>query len=227
MATLPDQFSAKPVGRHRLPREVMVEHQRERILDVAADVFAKRGYSGTTVDDIVAAGKIGVGSFYGFFDNKEDCFLQCYDGIVSRSREQVLGQLAEDEPFPERVANVLAGLLLLVEANPLNARIVLIEAQAAGSSARERLDALNHDVVTELRAGRELAAPTLKLPDTLEEAIIGGVSWLVQQRLHGGQPEQIGSLLPELTAIVLEPYIGEAAAKRTIEKTRRTVATRD
>jgi len=86
----------RPVGRTKLPREVMKSHRRERVLDAATEVFAKRGYPATTVDRIVAAGKVGVGSFYAHFDGKEDCFLAVYDRIVADARERISAAIPPD-----------------------------------------------------------------------------------------------------------------------------------
>jgi len=46
------------------------------------------------------------------------------------------------------------------------------------------------------------------LPETLEEALIGGVFWIVYQRLTGPEPDKIVELLPEVTEFILTPYLG-------------------
>src|SRR3954468_9595901 len=89
MASLPDALARKPAGKERVPKEVMAEHQRERVLGAAVEVFAKRGYPGTTVDHIVSAAKIGVGNFYNLFGGKEECFLQAYDRTVEWARAEM------------------------------------------------------------------------------------------------------------------------------------------
>ena len=50
------------------------------------------------------------------------------------------------------------------------------------------------------------------MPETLEEALIGGVFWIVYQRLTGPEPGRIGELLPELTEFILTPYLGAKEA---------------
>ena len=65
-----------------------------------------------------------------------------------------------------------------------------------------------------LRRGREGSPYAAQLPATLEEATIGGVAWLLHQRLVRGEVETIGEVYPELVQIVIGPYLGEDEAAR-------------
>ena len=48
-------------------------HTRRRaIIDLSAEVFAKRGYHATRVNDVVEIAKTSHGTFYLYFSNKED-----------------------------------------------------------------------------------------------------------------------------------------------------------
>jgi len=211
MANLPDHLMPTPVGRDRLPREVMTKHQRERVLAAATEVFAKRGYQGTTVDHIVAGAKIGVGTFYGFFDGKEDCFLAAYDRTVADGREQIEAALVAGGSWPEQLVNVLRSLLKLIEADPFGARIALVEVQTAGPAALARHERNLDEVAELLRSGREHSPFRDELPASLEFATVGGLSWFLQQRIAVGEATDATKLLPEVLEIVAEPYLGEAA----------------
>lgn len=50
--------------------------RREQILEVAAKVFAEKGYRMTFVTDIVEGAGIGRGTFYLYFDSKKDVFIE-------------------------------------------------------------------------------------------------------------------------------------------------------
>lgn len=204
------------VGREPLSREVMEAHQRDRVLDAVIGVFAKRGYQSTTVDHIVAAAKIGFGSFYELFEGKEDCFLQLYDRILADARERIAAEISPEAPWPELVCAALRALLELIAAEPLRARVVLAEAQTAGDRSFARHEALLDEVALLLRPGRALSPRPEELPPTLEEAIVGGVAWLLHQRLVMGELEGIEELFPELALIALEPYVGEVEASALI-----------
>lgn len=200
-----------PVGRDRLPREVLAEHQRDRVLAAAIEIFAKRGYQGTTVDHIVSAARIGVGSFYSLFDGKEDCFLAAYDRIVAEGRARIFAALPDGARWPEQLAVALRSLLEQIEAQPLAARIALVEVQTAGATALAHHERNLDEVAGLLRRGREHSPVAAELPQTLEFATVGGLTWYLQQRIAVGETAAAASLLPEVLEIVAEPYMGEAA----------------
>jgi AcrR family transcriptional regulator len=217
MVSLPEHLSAKPAGRHRLPREVLAEHQRERILDAATEVFAKRGYQGTTIDNIVAAAKIGVGSFYELFANKADCFVQVYERIVADSRARISAAIPAGAGWPEQALAALRALLEQVEAEPLRARVALVEVQTAGPAALARHEEAIDSVIPLLARGRESSPVASELPPRLEEAIVGGLAWLLQQRVVLGEFEGAEAHLPDLLEIVVEPYVGETITAGLLE----------
>jgi AcrR family transcriptional regulator len=216
MARLPEHLMSTPVGRDPLPREVLAEHQRERVLAAAIEVFAKRGYQGTTVDHIVSAGRIGVGSFYSLFDGKEDCFLAAYDRIVAQGRQRLAAAIPADRPWPGRLAACLRALLEAIEAEPFAARIALVEVQTAGSTALSHHEANLDEVAALLRSGREHSPFPDELPATLEFATVGGLVWFLQQRVALGEAGDTEKLLPEVLEIVAGPYLGEAATTELI-----------
>ncbi len=205
-----------PVGRAQLPREVLAEHQREHVLAAAVEVFAKRGYQGTTVDHIVSAARIGVGSFYLLFDGKEDCFLATYDRIVAEARERMAVALPADAPWPRRLVACLRVLLAMIEAEPLSARIALVEVQTAGAEALLRHQRNLDEAARLLGGGREHSPVSNELPASLEFATIGGFAWFLQQRIALGETADATKLLPEALEIVAEPYLGEAETAKLL-----------
>ena len=58
---------------------------KERILTAAKELFLARGYSATTVDVICEKAQLTKGSFYYFFDSKEDLGLAVLDWSLRRS----------------------------------------------------------------------------------------------------------------------------------------------
>ena len=86
---------------------------------------------------------------------------------------------------------------------------------SAGPAAVERYERSIQSFVPLFRMGRKVSPKGDELPDTLEETIVGGVFWILYQRIIMGQVEQIEELLPELVEFSLTPYLGSEAAKRT------------
>ncbi len=150
--------------------------------------------------------------------------LEALDRVLAEGRERIVADLPVEAAWPQRVCAGLRSLLGLIAEAPLRARIVLVEAQTAGPEALARSNAALEEVTAYLRAGRDCTAPDAKLPGMLEEAIVGGLLWLLQQQLVGGLESRAAELFPELAAIVLEPYLGEAEARRVIEAQPATVS---
>lgn len=62
---------------------------REKILDMAIKLFSEGGYENTKVSDITEALRMGKGTFYVYFKNKRELFMECIDrlGVAMVPRE--------------------------------------------------------------------------------------------------------------------------------------------
>jgi AcrR family transcriptional regulator len=63
----------------RWTRERRLEHTRSLLLDAAEDVFAEKGFTPATLDDIAYAAGYTKGAIYKHFATKEDLFLAVSD----------------------------------------------------------------------------------------------------------------------------------------------------
>lgn len=70
---------------YRTPKYVQEQKdaKRRHILDTAAKVFAAKGYYNTKVRDILDKAGISTGSFYFYFNNKEELFEILYDEMIN------------------------------------------------------------------------------------------------------------------------------------------------
>jgi AcrR family transcriptional regulator len=198
------------------PQEIVANHQRERILAATIELVAKRGYRGTSIDHILKSARVGYTAFYGLFADKEECFCAAFDRVVGDARARILASLPATAPWPEQVCAALHSLLELIAAEPFRARIVLAESHTAGELALQRYQDLLDQVALLLRRGRALRTDATEPPPTLEEATVSGISWLLNQRVVLAQLDDVEELFAELALIVLEPYLGNAAARSLI-----------
>jgi AcrR family transcriptional regulator len=215
--SLPDFLKpGTSVGREKLSRDIVKAHQRERILGVAIEVFAERGYPGTTVGHIVSAAKIGTPTFQTLFGSKEECFLQAYDRIVATARARISEAVPPDRPWPERLVAAMSAVLELIVRSPLPARLVLVEAQTAGAAALDRYERNLGEVASLFREGRAYSEMKGELPETLEYGIAGGLFWFLQQRVTAGDATNAAALLPDVLDLVAEPYLGPEGTRALI-----------
>ena len=58
-------------------------------LRAAMDLFSKKGFELTTVEDITRAAHVAKGTFYNFFVKKEDVLLYFLDTEFAKSRKEI------------------------------------------------------------------------------------------------------------------------------------------
>src|ERR1700722_13669799 len=58
--------------------------RRQQILEVARDVFARRGYHTAKIEDIVAAAGVARGTFYLYFEDKRGIFEEIVDRTIAK-----------------------------------------------------------------------------------------------------------------------------------------------
>jgi AcrR family transcriptional regulator len=215
VARLPQALRAQPVGRTRVTREQLGERQYEAILAAATKVFAKRGYQDSTIENIVDASGVGVGSFYAHFEGKDDCLDQVCARIEEEASAALEGSI-ESTDWAGRLCDGLHAALAYIKANPLAARVALLEAQTGGPDAVGRYSAMVDRLAAFLRRGRRASTLGRSWPATFEEATASGLVWLMQERLVRGELDDPDALFTEMAGVALEPYLGAAGARREI-----------
>jgi len=77
--------------------------RRAQILEVAKQVFSRRGYRTANVADICSAARIGRGTLYQYFDNKQAVLLALMEDLAGRVRAVLEGRpRVADLPRPTR-----------------------------------------------------------------------------------------------------------------------------
>lgn len=191
--------------RPELPREFVAGHKRRRMMDAIAELTAEQGYEATKIADIVRQAAVARKTLYDNFDGKEDLFLSAVDATLAEMRAAVEEACERtDEPEDQVVAG-LEALLEFIAEHPAATRMTMVESISATRSSARLYDAGMHDFVNLLRNS---ALDGSDLPETIEESLVGGVAWILQQQIRRGEAERAGELLPELSQFVLSPYLG-------------------
>ena len=201
-------------GRQQLSREFIAKHQQARIINALADEVAEKGYRAVTVADVVRRAGIARNTFYDNFSSKQDCFLATLDYALEEALRRIVDAATEVESWQMRVRAGVAAFLGYVASEPALARTCLVESLSAGPESLQRYEESLQKFLPLFRIGRKVSPRGDQLPPTLEEAIAGGIFWIIYNRIVLGETEQIERLLPELVEFALTPYIGAEAAKR-------------
>jgi AcrR family transcriptional regulator len=198
-------------------REELGERQRARIIEAATNVFAKRGFQASTVDNIVAAAGIGVGSFYAHFEGKDDCLARVCEEIGVEVHAEIVAAIGDEGEWADRLCDGLLAILRYGARRPLAARVVLLEAQTGGAESLGRYGAMIDEIAAFLQKGREVGKLNPEPPPSFEEATASGLVWLLQGRLVRGEIDDVEGLFAEIADVALEPYLGTGDTKREIK----------
>ena len=191
-------------GPHGIPRAVVHEVQRGRLLDAMADVIAEEGYLATTVHKVLIRARISRRTYYELFKDKEDCFLVAYDEVAQQVIETAKAACRDADASPERrIEAGVRSILEFTEREPNVARMFIVEVLAAGNSAREQRSQ------TMERLSELVANALVERGDDRAEAVlharvlIGGVHELVYDSLIRGRVENLTEVAGEIVTSYL------------------------
>jgi len=191
--------------RPELPREFIAGHKRRRMMGAIAELTAEQGYEATKIADIVRRAAVARKTLYDNFDGKEDLFLSALDTAQTEIRVVVEEACERTSSAEGKIAAGLEALLEFIAAHPAASRMCMVEAISATPSSARLYDAWVRQFVELLRKSAPGGAD---LPETIEESLVGGVAWIIQQQIRRGEAESAADLLSELSQFVLSPYLG-------------------
>ncbi|MCB0861902.1 MAG: TetR/AcrR family transcriptional regulator [Solirubrobacterales bacterium] len=130
--------SELPRGRHALKRDQAMAAQRERLMAGFCEAVAERGLAGLTVADVVSRVGVSRSAFYDCFDDLEGCADSSYERFISVLVERLFFALDPELPWDRYVEAGIRAYLGALQSDPVVARAMQIEMDAAGKAARTR-----------------------------------------------------------------------------------------
>jgi AcrR family transcriptional regulator len=163
--------------------------RREQIVSTAGQVFARRGYHGTSIADIIGAAGISRGTFYLYFESKAALFHELLDefvGQLTRCIEGVRLGEGEAEPTVQIHDNIRRVVHLLFEQRALTV-VFLREAVGLDEEVDKKLNALYaylHGLVAEsLKNGAKMGLTRPVNERVVATALIGSIKEVLYQYL--------------------------------------------
>ncbi len=190
--------------------------QQTRLLDAAVAVVAEEGLSRLSVARVSARAGMSSKTFYDLFADREDCFLAVFDRAVGELAALAAAAWAGDGEWVARMRSALIVLLASLERDPALARVVFVEALAAGPRVlARRAEVLDHLalLIDEGRAGAPAGLPALVAP-----SVAGAAFSLVHARLLDAHSESLMGLVGPVMATVVLPYRGGECSARELAR---------
>jgi AcrR family transcriptional regulator len=98
----------RPDGAHSAAK---YDARRLELVDIAARVFARKGYHATSVDDLVEATGLKRGGLYHYISSKEDLLIAAHERFIAPLLENARAIAAEDLPAEEALRRVAQALM--------------------------------------------------------------------------------------------------------------------
>jgi AcrR family transcriptional regulator len=195
----------------------VTEMQRRRLLSAMVEVLGEYGYEGATVGRICKRAGVSRRTFYDLYDDREGCFLDAFEVVITRLTEKVAPVFACDRRWRERVRGALTVLLESFDAEPALARLCLVETLKGGPQVLERRRAVTDALAAAIDAGRG-DAKGADPPPLTAESLVGGAVSVIHARLVERDLRPLVELVNPLMSMIVLPYLGQAAARREFDR---------
>ncbi|SKG70683.1 TetR family transcriptional regulator [Mycobacteroides abscessus subsp. bolletii] len=195
-----------PRGVHALDPAVVEAAQRARIVEAIVDIVSEKGYTATTVADVIERAGISRKTFYEQFVNKEDCFVSAFDHGQGLLAQAIVDATLQAEGPDARLYAGYHALCSTLAKNPSLARVFVVVAPEAGRVIQDRRDQWRSGSVQRLRwlyalsPKGESALPD-DLPEFVARAIVGAAEALITHHVETQGAESLPQLVPAIVGI--------------------------
>ena len=159
--------------------------RRQQLLHAARTLFAERGYHETTVDDITRAADVAKGTFYLYFSEKREIYVEVirsFLDVIKGFVDLVTEQTPSPSDYFDRVRRGAVGLLEMLQQNRQLARLAYREALGVD----EQLTALLQTFYREIA---DLEVKNLEL--AMQLGVVRPCHPLVVAYMHIGLTERV------------------------------------
>jgi AcrR family transcriptional regulator len=208
----PGPGSKLPSGRHDLPRDVVVQSQRDRIMVGIAEVLSENGYAETTVTQICERAGVSSATFYELFRGKDDCLMAAAQTLLGEMITIVTGQYSADKPIYTVIRDAIAAVLALMAQRPAFAHLIFIGGRTSTPAVTQIYNSGVTALVSLLDQVRVDGPPDSESPASSARAAVGSLEMLIRNEILAGRSEQLQKVLPEATYGALVAFLGQEQA---------------
>lgn len=152
---------SSPQGRRIGRPPVMVNGRSvpERVLEAALELFAEKGFEGTSVQDVVDSAGLTKGAMYHYFTSKDDLLAEIYARMLRMQMSRLQAFVDSDAPLLDRLSGAAADVV-----------VTTIENLATTTIFFRSMHQLNKDQELEVRRQRR------RYHETFRQMILEGQS---------------------------------------------------
>ena len=166
--------------------------KRERILDAAERVFARRGFYNARVADIARDAGVADGTIYLYFKSKDDLLISLFEERMERLNELLREAIDTGRDSGDRIQRFLSSYAALAQENPNVAEVLTIELRQSSKFMKEYANPRFGDFLRMLAGIVEEGQRAGELddnvaPQTAARALFGAIDELVLAWVLGGR----------------------------------------
>jgi AcrR family transcriptional regulator len=182
-------------------KTVAKTERRLQILVAARDVFAKRGYHQTTIDDIVLSAGVARGTFYLYFDDKRAVFVDLIDRFAAKLSMAIERIVTDDpsRPVANQVKENIRAIIRTCLAERTMTKILFTGALGIDSEFDRKIatfyDTVMQLLTESLKDGQALGIVADGEPRVLAYLSIGAFKELLYQAVLLGLSEESSEVL--------------------------------
>ena len=162
-------------------RHASYDGQREMILARAAELFARGGYPGTSMNQVAEACGLSKATLYHYYRDKYALLVHICDSHVSRLRAVVAAGLAEEDDPQGQLRALIGGLVREYASAQHEHRVLTEDVKFLESADRERILGKEREVVAAFARVVAMLRPDLReaaLGKPLTMLLFGMVNWM-------------------------------------------------
>jgi AcrR family transcriptional regulator len=182
-------------------KTVAKTERRLQILVAARDVFAKRGYHQTTIDDIVLSAGVARGTFYLYFEDKRAVFVDLIDRFAAKLSMAIERIVTDDlsRPVANQVKENIRAIIRTCLAERTMTKILFTGALGIDSEFDRKIatfyDTVMQLLTESLKDGQALGIVADGEPRVLAYLSIGAFKELLYQAVLLGLSEESSEVL--------------------------------
>ncbi len=188
-------------------KSVMPTDYKQKILTSAQKIFAQKGYARCTMSDVALHAKVGIGTLYNYFKNKDEMLQLCIQKTIEDEIRLIELETEKIADPLEKIRYFFDEHYQLLKSKPSIARLLLIELrQSEGFYKRNpTYNPLNYYLDFYTKVFRE-AIQKKKMrnvdPVTIAYMIVGAQELLFLQWLIHGKDLDIDPILKNMADII-------------------------